>query len=506
MGEMRLLATFAASLIALSGCGGSADDDDSSAPSGYARLEGTHPFSTVATLVPGAVAQARAGVALAAVGDVDGDGLDDVLVGAPGTDDDAGAVLLLRGGAGGFVLGGRVSGAPAGARLGAALSGVGDLDGDGLPEVLVGAAGAGEVDDQQGDTSTGLAQGRVYVLSGPWASGRELSDATVATWTGGPAEAAGWSVASVPDVDDDGVPDLLIGAPGVGSYRAFHEHVQAHMLFDGPGAAYLASGATLGEVDLTTSSLARFDGEELWERAGRAVAGLPDGDGDGAGDVAIGAPDYYGAIWINPEATARVYVASGSARGDVALAQDARATLSGGCCGAEIHEELGGALAAGPAGRLFVGAPGLQDFGLQGGGFLLPPALEGDVDPWEEGAVVVGPPQESISTRAGAAVAAGFDLDCDGVDDAALGAPDEQVSGPRGGALFVAYGPLVAWNDLGLSGLHLYGSSSEEAGTSVTAADLDGDGCDEVVVGAPINPVGGTNAGGVWVVQTPRAE
>ena len=500
MQPMRI-APLLALLLVLPACGGPDDDDSADQP--RSRLEGSFPIDEQATFVAGPEVDGRAGAALAAIGDVDGDGFDDVLVGAPGTADDAGAVLLLRGSATEPLLGPRVSGPAAGARFGAAVAGVGDIDGDGLPDVLVGAPGAGLIDDQQGDASTGLAQGAAYLLTGPWTSDRTAAEAR-AILLGEPLDCAGVAVARVPDVDGDGVRDLVVSASCRGSYRAFHEHVQAWMLFDGPGGAYVVSGSVQGEHALADVALAHLQGEELWERAGRAVAGLPDTDGDGAGEVVIGAPDYFGAIWINPEATARVYVASGSARGDVSLADDALARLSGGCCGAEIHDELGASLAATPDGRLMVGAPGLDDFGIQGGAFLLSRGLTGAVDPWDQGSVVVGPRQDNVSARAGEAVAAGFDLDCDGVQDVALGAPDELVTGPRAGAVRVAYGPPAAWVELDGQGLHLFGEGSEEAGTAVVGADLDGDGCDALIVGAPASSRAATYAGGVWVLETPR--
>jgi hypothetical protein len=91
----------------------------------------------------------HAGTALAAAGDVDGDGLDDLLVGAAGNDEagtDAGQVYLLFGQPSGWVTDVHLSladasfhGEAAGDRGGRSVAGIGDVDGDGLDDLLIGA-------------------------------------------------------------------------------------------------------------------------------------------------------------------------------------------------------------------------------------------------------------------------------------------------------------------------------------------------------------------------------
>ncbi len=497
------------------GCGtGPTDDDDSTEAPTPARLEGSHELSDAATFLAGPGAGAAAGTVVAAVGDLDGDGFEDVAVGAPGLDAGAGGVQLWFGSADGPVLRATLRGIAAGDAAGSSIAGVGDVDGDGRPDLLIGAPGAGERDiaeEGRGDdddsaevdpeTATGHAAGAAYVVAGAGGWTGDVSLATArATLRGEAFECVGASAAALGDVDGDGVEDLVVGAPCRGSYRQFHEHVQAYMLFDGAGAAYVVSGAVEGDVELADDALMDIAGEELWDRSGRAVAGVSDWSGDGVPDVVVGAPDYFGAIWINPAARARVFVLDGTLRGEVSTT-DAFATAVGGCCGtAEIHDELGAVLAPHGAG-LLMGAPGLDDFGVQGGAFDLVGPLIGSLDPWDTGDVLTGPQQELLSARAGTSLAAGFDLDCDAQDDVALGAPDDQTHTPRSGAVRVAYGPLGAFTDLGAGGLVLLGSSSEESGRSIAAADVDGDGCDELLIGSPANRDAGNGAGGVWVVD-----
>jgi hypothetical protein len=143
--------------------------------------------------------------------------------------------------------------------FGSAVAAVADLDGDGLPEVLVGAPYEYE---------GGVLFGRAYVFSAGGALLHTLGSPNPES--GG---LFGSSVAAVPDVDGDGYEDLLIGAPG--------EPVGAAAR---AGRVYLFSGASGALLRTFVSGYAEPDGY-----FGRAVAGLPDVDFDGRGDVVVGA-------------------------------------------------------------------------------------------------------------------------------------------------------------------------------------------------------------------------
>ncbi len=228
----------------------------------------------------------RAGDTLTGVGDVDGDGLDDVLVGAHQSDlggTMAGAAYLLYGPLSGerslTDADARLLGLNADDRVGWAVAGPGDVDGDGHADLLIGAWGV--------DTGVEDA-GAAYLLYGPLGRGDTLAGAD-ATLVGGEAGVeAGWDVEGAGDLDEDGFADVLVtGSTEEG------------------GTVFLVYGPVEASLDLSTAD-ATFVAEDADDRAGRALAGPGDVDGDGHADILIGAPgsddagDHAGAAYLVP--------------------------------------------------------------------------------------------------------------------------------------------------------------------------------------------------------------
>ncbi len=189
------------------------------------------------------------GYAIADAGDVNGDGWSDVIAGAPGNG--AGHADLLSGRTGRLLH--RFEGEVAGDFFGSAVSGVGDVDRDGRPDLLVSAA--------RHDAGTG----RAYLLSG-------RTHRTLLTLDGeGAGDAFGTAVDGIGDVDGDRRPDLLVGARNAGDPTAFDPA--------GAGRVYVFSGRT-GAVRATVEATA--DGGDLgWF----FVGGIGDVDGDRVPDV-----------------------------------------------------------------------------------------------------------------------------------------------------------------------------------------------------------------------------
>ncbi len=232
----------------------------------------------------------RFGAALAGLGDADGDGIVDLAVGAPGDDDggnDRGAlwILLLQGD--GMVKAHEKISASRNQRVlaltdadafGSAVTRIGDLDGDSIAELAVGAPG---------DDDGSFARGAVWVLF--LDRGRRLRRAQKISAQSGDLGAAlkhrGWfgrSLAALGDFDHDGVADLVVGAPG------------DETNFAPPGSVYLlmlrADGTVKSSrrIDSSAGVLAAliYDGD----RFGMAVAAAGDRAGDGGTDLAVGAP------------------------------------------------------------------------------------------------------------------------------------------------------------------------------------------------------------------------
>lgn len=191
--------------------------------------------------------------ALDNAGDVDGDGHDDLIVGShvtfPGR-------AYIYSGATGALLHALVGAHPQD-EFGFSVAGIGDVDGDLVPDVAVGAP-----NDDQADFEAG----RVYLISG--ATGETIREISGNQRRG----ELGTSVSAAGDLDGDGVPDILAGAPRDSVPGVYS-----------PGAAYAFSGQT-GQV------LRTWRGEQPGEYLGRGVAGNFDADGDGVPDVAAGAP------------------------------------------------------------------------------------------------------------------------------------------------------------------------------------------------------------------------
>lgn len=331
----------------------------------------------------GGTARERFGAALA-VADIDRDGDHELLVGAPGWNADAGAVFVVS--MGGARLG-AYHGGEAYGYFGHAVAAVGDMDGDGAADVVVGAP-SGRDDD-------GRATGTVSLLSGK--TGRSL-------WSvsgDGELESLGESLAVLGDVNGDGAMDVAVGAPGAASAGR------------GTGAVRILSGRD-GRV------WRALQGRGGGDRFGASLAAAGDVDGDGVGDLLVGAPgDDRGG-----DAAGAVLLWSGAGRGS-----DPLLTLTGALPG----DEFGHAVAA-PGDVDGDGVPDLAAAAFQmfnGGAGSVRVASGADGRPlahWSGRAAGV---------RFGDALEGVGDVDGDGLPDLAVGAPYDEsgrvlVYGPKG--------------------------------------------------------------------------
>ena len=262
----------------------------------------------------------RAGSVLVA-DDFDGDLITDLLVGSPGQDSiegaqsyvDSGAVVLISGPImRADTIENTQRGVVAylgedGAELGGALDSAGDLDNDGEPEII-----AGMPSQRRGSTaSNNLQAGEVVVFYG-YAIKNEIDLATQKSYIfrGGKSATAqfGAVVAGVGDLTGDGYPELTVSAPG------------------GNGVVYVLDGYLLspmdgGAEDINDYALATVNGGTN-AALGQSVAGAGDLDGDGAGELWLGAPGLGGGA-------GGIYLFLGAELAGTLDAADAAATVTG---------------------------------------------------------------------------------------------------------------------------------------------------------------------------------
>ncbi len=404
-------------------------------------LNGTNGFK-----ISGAATNDLAGFAVSGAGDINGDGYDDILIGVPQADPhggNSGAAYIIYGKASGFTAnldlsslnganGFQLSGALTGDFAGVSVSGAGDVNGDGYDDFLVGARAADPHGAQSGSTYL------VFGKAGSFGANLDLSslDGTTGLRIDGEAagDYAGNSVAAAGDINGDGYDDLIIGGPS------------AHPHGTNSGRAWVifgkASGfpATLALSSLDGTNGFRINGSATGDRAGFAVAGAGDINGDGLADLVIGAPT----TDANGVDSGAVYVIFGKTTGFSNVLE-----LS----------DLNGA-----------------------NGFKISGQAAGD--------------------NAGGSVAVG-DFNHDGLADIVIGATNADPNGTSSGSTYIVYGKdsgFAANVTLSsLSGTRLDGvAATTFNGTRVAVADINGDGVDDVLTSAT-----GTNAyaGAIYVVH-----
>ena len=480
----------------------------------------------------GAAAGDRAGRSVSGAGDINGDGLADLIVGAPfadatGIDSGASYVVFGREGAPGLQdvsltdlgdRGFRIRGAAAGDRAGHSVSGAGDINGDGLGDLLVGAVNA--------DANNFADSGASYVIFGRAGTTEEvnldqLGDRGFRIRGAAIGDSTGRSVSGAGDVNGDGLADLIVGAP------------YADEIGFNSGASYVVLGRRVAEglADVELASLGdrgfRLRGAAAGDLAGRDVSGAGDVNGDGMDDLIVGAT-FADANGTNSGAS---YVVFGreSAAGeldDVELAN--LGALGFRIVGAAASHFAGGSISgAGDVNGdgladIIVGSPfvDVNDehagasyvvFGL-GGAEGLEEVNLGDLG--DRGFRIVG--AAAAYDPLGFRVSGAGDVNGDGLADLIVGTPYPNVNGLAPGASYVVFGKAgaaeeVNLDQLGDRGFRMVGAAAYDfAGYSVSGAgDVNGDGLADLIVGASGADANGEDAGASYILfgttNTPSA-
>lgn len=333
-----------------------------------------------------------------------------------------------------------------------AIAAAGDVNGDGYGDIIVGA---------NLDNTVASSAGAAYLLSGPLYGKLDASSATAKFLGEAESDWAGYSVASAGDMNGDGYGDLIIGAPHNSQFL---------------GAAYVVLGPASGTQHLSSAYM-KLVGVEDFGIAGSIVAPAGNAGGTGTSGIFVN-----GSLSDeNYHQTGLVYVVTTVSAGTVPLSL-AQALITN-----ETKDEGASPASAGDVNGdgyedILIGATGSDAGGESAGAvYLLHGPVSGSASLSNAAAVLVG---ENANEYAGATVSSAGDVNGDGFADVLVGTRAEQ--GQSVFAAYLLYGPLDG--TMSLSEADVRFTLHDETGVwySVSGAgDVNGDGYDDVLIGAP---------------------
>jgi Ca2+-binding RTX toxin-like protein len=462
-------------------------------------------------VINGEAANDYSGISVSSIGDVNGDGLDDLIVGAylhssstnyshegrsyvvfgkgNGNAIDLSAVAA---GNGGFA----INGEGAGDRSGWSVYAAGDVNGDGLADLIVGAPKS---------NPNGFDSGRSYVVFGK-NDGNAIDLSSVTTGDGGFVingemmnDQSGFSVSAAGDVNGDGLADLIVGAP-------YSDHNGSDS-----GRSYVVFGKSddsainLSAVAAGSGGFA-INGGAAGDQNGHSVSSAGDVNGDGLADLIVGSNDADGSssgsyvVFGKRDGSAINLSAITAGNGGFAINGEASGDLSGSSVSAAgdvngdgLADLIVGAKAAnGIIGRSYVvfgkidaSAINLAEVGNGIDGFAINGETEGDFS--------------------GVSVAAAGDINGDGLADLIVGADGYYAQTGRSYVVFgKSDGSVINLADVssGIGGFAINGEEWQDySGNCVAAAgDVNGDGLADLIIGAWGSDPNGSKSGRSYII------
>lgn len=487
------------------------DQGESDEGAAFVYLGSVQGISLVPTIIQGNQADAQLGTSLASAGDLNGDSFSDIIIGAPHYDkvysnqglvkihlgspyginpntsitlvgqqtgEEFGRTVACAGDVQGdgfadIMIAGRMqgknllnegvvtlfSGIPAGinkkpasvfksgqpnAFLGQSLSSAGDVDGDGFSDIIIGAH---LYDHAQNN------EGAIMI----WHGGASGPNSATALNTGQPESAFGYSVSGAGDIDGDGYDDVVVGAP-------HYDNGQSE-----EGVAFLFKGTPDGISKIPSNML---EADQADAGFGTAVSAAGDIDGNGYGDLIIGAMHYDNGE--DEEGAAFVYLGSPAGLNPTPIHLESNKTGAWFGC-AVAHA---GDLNDDGFSEIVIGAMNYSNGQSEEGAlYLFPGSLNG---PNPAGLRIIESDLEDA--RLGNAVAPAGDLNGDGADDIVAGA--YSLGDYDAGAIFVGYGKANTLDSLTIDcikGVH----DQAHFGWDVSGTgDINGDSYSDLIVGA----------------------
>lgn len=487
------------------------------------------------------------GVSISTAGDINSDGIDDLIIGAFDADPNAsgsGESYVIFGGntllgeielsnlnatVGESINGIVINGIDLFDLSGYSVSGVGDVNNDGRDDLLIGAPDSDSEVVNSGESYVVFGNSdlnAVIELSALNSAGAGGANGVLIKGIG-EFDRSGSTVSRAGDIDGDGIDDLVIGARNADPNGI--ESGASYIIF---GGSDLPEILELSALNTTGSGSARgliINGFGTFSLSGSAASGVGDVNADGVDDLLIGAPGNE----VIGTGVGQSYLIFGGGHLSGVIELSALNAVGPGAVagvlinGANVHDRFGTSVSGGDLNGddisdLFIGASNADQNGMSSGVSYvifgdsgLPDVIELSAlntlaNGAADGLVINGVEAYDVS---GISLANAGDINSDGIDDLLIGAPDADPNGASTGESYVIFGDYHLPEIIELSALNSKGSGTpsgliingvdidDRSGIRVSGAkDINGDGIDDLMIGVYNADPNGSGSGETYVI------